>query len=162
MTDETRRKIDKAIKIGLIVAGLLLIANDVYWRWYSRSSSTADNNVNRTVESIQAANESARSELESSSRETERAEEHVERAADAVARSTEAATRNSGGVDQLEKIISDSQKIVENQRGLISEDLYKKLTEQMELERKKAKRVKHQRNLYAGCVIFILAYAATK
>ena len=29
MKDETRRKIDRAVKISLIVAGLLLICNDV-------------------------------------------------------------------------------------------------------------------------------------
>ena len=43
-----------------------------------------------------------------------------------------------------------------------SEELYKTLSEQMELEHRKAKRVKSQRNLYAGCVIFVLAYAAAK
>lgn len=121
MTDETKRKISKAVKISLIIAGLLLICNDVYWRWHGGSSTSAGNDVCATMESIQAEHSTARSELESGSREVEAAKEHVERAADAVARSTEAATRNSGGVDQLEKIISDSQKIVENQRGLIQE-----------------------------------------
>ena len=43
-----------------------------------------------------------------------------------------------------------------------SEELYKTLSAQMESERQKAKRVKRQRNLYAGCVIFVLAYAAAK
>ena len=56
MKDETKRKIDKAVKIGLIVAGLFLICNDLYWRWNSRSSADTDNNVNRTVESIQKSN----------------------------------------------------------------------------------------------------------
>lgn len=121
MTNETRRKINKAVKISLIVAGLLLIANDVYWRWYSRSSSTADNNVNRTVESIQRANESARSELESSSREAERAEEHVNRTADAIKRSEEAARFNARNADELQAIISECKGIVENQRELIRE-----------------------------------------
>nr|DAY82685.1 MAG TPA: Bap31/Bap29 transmembrane region [Caudoviricetes sp.] len=32
----------------------------------------------------------------------------------------------------------------------------------MELERKRARRIKHQRNLYAGCAIFVLAYAVAK
>ena len=53
MKDETKRKIDKAVKIGLIVAGIFLICNDLYWRWYGGSSADTDNNVNRTVESIQ-------------------------------------------------------------------------------------------------------------
>ena len=43
-----------------------------------------------------------------------------------------------------------------------SEELYKTLSEQMELEHRKAKRVKRQRNLYAGCVIFAVVYAAAK
>ena len=53
MKDETRRKIDKAVKISLIVAGLLLICYDVYWRWHGGSGTQANNAVNRTVESIQ-------------------------------------------------------------------------------------------------------------
>lgn len=44
----------------------------------------------------------------------------------------------------------------------ISESLYEKLKLQMELERQKAKRIKRQRNLYAGCVIFAVVYAAAK
>ena len=59
MTDETRRKIDKYIKISLIVAGILLICNDMYWRWYGRSRTESNNNVNRTVESIKKSNQSA-------------------------------------------------------------------------------------------------------
>ena len=43
-----------------------------------------------------------------------------------------------------------------------SESLYEKLKLQMESERQKAKRIKRQRNLYAGCVIFAVAYAAAK
>ena len=43
-----------------------------------------------------------------------------------------------------------------------SEELYKTLTEQMESERRKAKRIKHQRNLYAGCAVFVLACAIAK
>lgn len=121
MTDETRRKIDKAVKISLIIAGLLLICNDVYWRWYGRSSSTADNNVIRTVESIQRANESARSEVESAGREVEAAEGHIERAADAVSRSEVAATRSAAGVDELHSLVSECKGIVENQRELIRE-----------------------------------------
>ena len=44
----------------------------------------------------------------------------------------------------------------------ISESLYKKLNEQIGLERRKNRRVKHQRNIYAGCAVFAIAYAAAK
>ena len=121
MTDETKRKIDKAVKISLIIANLVLVANGVYHWWHGRSSSTADNNVTRTVESIQRANESARSEVESGRREIEAAKEHVERAADAVGRSTEAAQANARSTDELQSLISECQGIVENQRELIRE-----------------------------------------
>lgn len=121
MKDETRRKIDKAVKISLIVAGLLLICNDVYWRWHGRSSSSAGNDVTSTVESIQRANESARSEVESGRREIEAAEGHIERAADAVGRSEEAARINAAGVDELQTLVSECRGIVENQRELIRE-----------------------------------------
>lgn len=121
MTDETRRKIDKAVKISLIVAGLLLIANDVYWRWYGGSSTPADNDVARTVEQFQDENESARSELESAGREIADAEGHVERAADAVGRSEEAAQRNADSVEELQGIVSECREIVKNQRELIQE-----------------------------------------
>ena len=43
-----------------------------------------------------------------------------------------------------------------------SEELYKTLTEQMELERRKAKIIKCQRNVYAGCAVFVIAYAVAK
>lgn len=119
MKDETRRKIDKAVKISLIVAGLLLICNDVYWRWHSRSSTQADNNVNRTVESIQRANKSAGSKVESGRREIEAAEEHVNRTADAIKRSEEAARSNARSADELQTIISECKGIVEAQRGII-------------------------------------------
>ena len=119
MEDETRRKIDKAVKISLIVAGLLLICNDIYWRWDSRSGTPADNDVNRTVESIQRANESARSKVESGRREIEAAEEHVNRTADAIKRSEEAAHSNARSSDELQTIISECKGIVEAQRGII-------------------------------------------
>lgn len=121
MKDETRRKIDKAVKISLIVAGLLLICNDIYWRWDSRSSTTADNNVTRTVESIQRANKSARSEIESGRREIETAEEHVNRTADAIKRSEETAHSNARSTDELQTLISECKGIVEAQRELIRE-----------------------------------------
>ncbi len=121
MKDETRRKIDKAVKISLIVAGLLLICNDVYWRWHGGSSTSAGNDVCATMESIQAEHSTARSELESGSREVEAAKEHVERAADAVGRSTEAAQANARSTDELQSLISECQGIVEAQRGLIQD-----------------------------------------
>ena len=121
MTDETRRKIDKAVKISLIIAGLLLICNDLYWRWHGRSSTPADNDVARTVEQLQDENESARSELESAGREIADAEGHVERAADAVGRSEEAAQRNADSVEELQGIDSECREIVKNQRELIQE-----------------------------------------
>ena len=119
MKDETRRKIDKAVKISLIVAGLLLICNDIYWRWDSRSSSPAGNNVNRTMESIQRANKSAGSEVESGRREIETAEEHVNRTADAIKRSEETAHSNAAGVDELQTLIDECKGIIETQRGII-------------------------------------------
>lgn len=119
MKDETRRKIDKAVKISLIVAGLFLICNDLYWRWNSRSSADTDNNVNRTVESIQKSNESAGSKIESGRREIETAEEHVNRTAGAIKRSEEAAHSNARSADELQTIISECKGIVEAQRGII-------------------------------------------
>lgn len=119
MTDETRRKISKAVKISLIIAGILLICNDVYWRWHGRSSTPADNDVARTVEQLQDENESARSELESAGREIADAEGHVERAADAVGRSEEAAQRNADSVEELQGIVSECREIVEAQQRLI-------------------------------------------
>lgn len=119
MKDETRRKIDKAVKISLIVAGLLLICNDIYWRWDSRSGTQADNNVNRTMESIQRANKSAGSEVEAGRREIETAEEHVNRTADAIKRSEETAHSNARSTDELQTIISECKGIVEAQRGII-------------------------------------------
>lgn len=119
MKDEARRKIDKAVKISLIVAGLLLICNDIYWRWDSRSGTPADNDVNRTVESIQRANKSAGSEVESGRREIETAEEHVNRTADAIKRSEETARSNARSTDELQALISECKGIVEAQRGII-------------------------------------------
>lgn len=121
MKDETRRKIDKAVKISLIVAGLLLICNDAYYRWHSRSGTPTDNDVNRTVESIQKSNESAGSEIESGRREIETAEEHVNRTADAIKRSEEAAHSNARSADELQALISECKGIVEAQRELIRE-----------------------------------------
>lgn len=121
MKDETRRKIDKAVKIGLIVAGLFLICNDVYWRWHGGSGTQANNAVNRTVESIQKSNKSAGSEIESSRREIETAEKHVNRTADAVERSEETAQSNARSTDELQALIDECKGIVESQRSIIQE-----------------------------------------
>lgn len=121
MKDETKRKIDKVVKIGLIVAGLFLICNDLYWRWNSRSSADTDNNVNRTVESIQRANKTAGSKVESGRREIEAAEEHVNRTADAIKRSEEAAHSNARSADELQALISECRGIIESQRSIIQE-----------------------------------------
>lgn len=121
MKDETRRKIDKAVKISLIVAGLLLICNDVYWRWHGGSGTGTDNNVNRTVESIQRANKIAGSKVESGRREIEAAEEHFDRTVDAVERSEETAQSNARSADELQTLISECRGIIESQRSIIQE-----------------------------------------
>lgn len=121
MKDETRRKIDKAVKISLIVAGLLLICNDVYWRWHGGSGTQANNAFNRTVESIQKSNKSAGSEIESAGISINNAEGHVERAADAISRSEDAATRSATGIDNIQTLVSECKGIVEAQRELIRE-----------------------------------------
>lgn len=121
MTDETRRKIDKAVKISLIIANLVLVANGVYHWWHSRSSTPADNDVARTVEQLQDENESARSELESAGREIADAEGHIERAADAVGRSEEAAARSAAGIDNIQSLVSECKGIVEAQRRIIQD-----------------------------------------
>jgi hypothetical protein len=81
--------------------------------------------------------------------------------------STELLTQLSEAKKQLaltqEALTNSKRSLVNAKESLrISENLYEKLKLQMESERQKAKRVKRQRNLYAGCVIFILAYAAAK
>ena len=121
MKDETKRKIDKAVKISLIVAGLFLICNDLYWRWNSRSSTDTDNNVNRTVESIQRTNKTAGSKVESGRREIEAAEEYVDRTVGAVERSEETAQSNARSADELQTLISECRGIIESQRSIIQE-----------------------------------------
>ena len=121
MKDETRRKIDKAVKISLIIALLFLICNDMYWRWHGGSGIQADNAVNRTVESIQKSNKSAGSEIESGRREIETAEEHVNRTADAIKRSEEAAHSNARSADELQTLVSECKGIVEAQRRIIQD-----------------------------------------
>lgn len=121
MIDETEAKFYKAAKILLIAVSLLLVCNGIWCWWQGRSSTTADNNVTRTVEQLKARNESARSEVESGRREIEAAEGHIERAADAVGRSTEAAQANARSTDELQSLISECQGIVKAQRELIQE-----------------------------------------
>ena len=120
MTDETRRKIDKAVKISLIVAGILLICNDVYWHWHGRSSrADVHQDATRTVERIQAEHKSATSEIESAGISINNAEGHIERAADAISRSEEAATRSAAGIDDIQSLVSECKGIVEAQQRLI-------------------------------------------
>lgn len=121
MTDETRRKIDKAVKISLIIVNLVLVANGVYHWWHGRSSSTADNNVNRTMEQLKARNESARSEIADSERYVSDAEKHVERADATISRSEVTAKRNEENTEQLQKLISECQTIVRRQQGIIQD-----------------------------------------
>lgn len=121
MTDETRRKIDKAVKISLIIAGILLICNDVYHRYGGSSRADVHQDTTRAVERIQAEHQSAASEIKSAGISINDAEEHVERAADAVGRSTEAAQANARSTDELQSLISECQGIVEAQRGLIQD-----------------------------------------
>lgn len=121
MIDETEAKFYKAAKILLIAVSLLLVCNGIWCWWYGRSSSTADNNVTSTVESIQRANESARSEVESARREVEAAEGHIERAADAISRSEDAATRSAAGIDNIQSLVGECKGIAEAQRRIIQD-----------------------------------------
>ncbi len=121
MTDETRRKIDKAVKISLIVANLVLVANGLYHWWHGRSSSAADNNVTCTVEQFKARNESARSEIADSERYVSDAEKHVERADATISRSEITAKRNEESTEQLQKLISECQTIVRRQQSIIQD-----------------------------------------
>lgn len=81
--------------------------------------------------------------------------------------STELLTQLSEAKKQLtltQEALTNSKRSLVNAKESLkrSENLYEKLKLQMESERQKAKRVKHQRNLYAGCVIFAVVYAAAK
>lgn len=118
MSYETRRTIARLIKIGLIVAGLAFIGN-VAWRWWHSGSVGTDihQSTDSTMADIKRTNESARCELRNSREHLDRAEEHIERAVDAVGQSEEAAVSNAGRIDQLEKLISESRRLAqENQR----------------------------------------------
>ncbi|WP_293849410.1 hypothetical protein [uncultured Phascolarctobacterium sp.] len=102
MRDETRRKIDKAVKISLIIAGILLIANDIYWRLHGASTRTgADNNspaqqVNRAAE----LNQQAGAAVKSAAGAVERAEQRAESAA-AANQSAQA------GVNDCKKLVDE-------------------------------------------------------
>lgn len=122
MTDETRRRIDKAVKISLIVAGLLLICNDMYWRWYGRSSRTdVHQDTVRTVERVQAEHKSATSEIKSAGISINNAEGHIERAADAISRSEGAVARSAAGIDNIQTLVDECKGIVEAQRRIIQD-----------------------------------------
>ena len=121
MTDETKRKIDKAVKISLVIAGILLICNDVYHRYGGSSRADVHQDTTRAVERIQAEHQSAASEIKSAGISINDAEGHIERAADAVGRSEEAARINAAGVDELQTLISECRGIIESQRSIIQE-----------------------------------------
>lgn len=81
--------------------------------------------------------------------------------------STELLTQLSEAKKQLtltQEALTNSKRSLVNAKESLkrSEELYETLKLQMESERQKAKRVKRQRNLYAGCVIFAVVYAAAK
>jgi chromosome segregation ATPase len=67
-------------------------------------------------------------------------------------------------LQETQKALNSSKSSLANARQSLddSKALYETLIEQTESERRKAKRIKRQRNLYAGGVIFVLAYAAAK
>ena len=118
MSDETRRTIAKLIKIGFIVASIALVGNSI-WHWRHSGSVGTDirQSTDGTMADIERANESASREIRDSREHIVRAEEHVEGAADAVERSEEAAGINAERTEQLEKLISESRKLAqENQR----------------------------------------------
>lgn len=118
MENETRCKIIKGL---FIIAVMLLVSNTVYRYAVSRSGTDSDNNVNRTVESIQKSNESARSEVESGRREIEAAEEHIDRTVNALKRGEEAAQFNTRSTDELQTLIGECRGIVETQRRIIQD-----------------------------------------
>lgn len=120
MTDETRRKISKAVKISLIIANLVLVANGVWHLWHGRSSrADIHQDTVRTVERIQAEHKSATSEIESAGISINNAEGHIERAVDAISRSEDAAARSAAGIDDIQSLVSECKGIVETQQRLI-------------------------------------------
>lgn len=91
MRDETRRKIDKAVKISLIIAGILLIANDIYWRLHGASTRTgADNNSPaQQVDRIAEYTEQSRRENQSAGEAIKRADAGAERAEAGIKKSSD-------------------------------------------------------------------------
>lgn len=80
MKDETRRKIDKAVKISLIIAGILLIANDIYWRLHSAGAGADNNSPAQQVNRAAEFNQQAGAAVKSAAGAVGRAEQHVDRA----------------------------------------------------------------------------------
>lgn len=81
--------------------------------------------------------------------------------------STELLTQLNEAKKQLnltkEALMNSKHSLVNAEESLNhSEALYKKLTEQMELERREAKRIKCQRNIYASSALLFLLCAAAK
>lgn len=81
--------------------------------------------------------------------------------------STELLTQLNEAKKQLnltqEALMNSKHSLVSAEESLNhSEALYKKLTEQMELERREAKRIKYQRNIYASSALLFLLCAAAK
>lgn len=121
MTDETRRKISKAVKISLIIVGILLICNDVHHRYGGSSRADVHQDTTRAVERIQAEHQSAASKIKSAGISINDAEGHVERAADAISRSEDAAARSAAGIDNIQSLVSECKGIVEAQRRIIQD-----------------------------------------
>ena len=108
----------KIAKIILAITSAAVIVTGT-WRWWHCGSVGSDihQSTDSTMADIKRANESARSELRDSREHLERAEEYVNRATGAASRSEEAAGINAERTDQLEKVISESRKLAqENQR----------------------------------------------
>lgn len=80
MRDETRRKIDKAVKISLIITGILLIANDIYWRLHGAGAGTDNNSPAQQVNRAAELNQQAGAAVKSAAGAVERAEQHADRA----------------------------------------------------------------------------------
>lgn len=80
MKDETRRKIDKAVKISLIVAGVILICNDIYWRWHGAGTGTDNNSPAQQVTRAAELNQQAGAAVKSAAGAVGRAEQHADRA----------------------------------------------------------------------------------
>lgn len=81
--------------------------------------------------------------------------------------STELLTQLSEAKKQLtltQEALTNSKRSLVNVKESLkrSEELYETLIEQMEYDRKRTNRIKYQRNIYAGCAVFVLACAVAK